>query len=213
MAITASLKNFTVPTDGNGGGLLMPKLKYRFRASFVNFGSGKDVVELTRQVVDIKRPSVNFNPFALDIYNSKVYMQGKPEWQETTINLRDDATGLVARLVSEQIQRQFDFMEQSSAASAGDYKFALKYDVLDGGNGATTGPTILETWEMEGCQVSQCDWGDMNYGSNEAAMIALTIRFDNAVLLNGTGSQYSTTNGHIPFGSGGTGVVPTQTAT
>jgi hypothetical protein len=208
MAITASLKNFTVPTDGNGGGLLMPKLKYRFRASFVNFGSGKDVVELTRQVVDIKRPSVNFNPFALDIYNSKVYMQGKPEWQETTINLRDDATGLVARLVSEQIQRQFDFMEQSSAATAGDYKFAMRYEVLDGGNGQN--PVILETWDLEGCQISQADWGDMNYGSNEAAQIALTIRFDNAALTPLTPGQNMA---HIPFGSGGTGVVPTGTAT
>lgn len=208
MAITASLKNFTVPTDGNGGGLLMPKLKYRFRASFVNFGSGKDVVELTRQVVDIKRPSVNFNPFALDIYNSKVYMQGKPEWQETSINLRDDATGLVARLVSEQIQRQFDFMEQSSAATAGDYKFAMRYEVLDGGNGQN--PVILETWDLEGCQISQADWGDMNYGSNEAAQIALTIRFDNAALTPLTPGQNMS---HIPFGSGGTGVVPTGTAT
>ena len=208
MAITASLKNFTVPTDGNGGGLLMPKLKYRFRATFLNFGSGKDVIELTRQVVDIKRPSVNFNPFALDIYNSKVYMQGKPEWQETTINLRDDATGLVARLVSEQIQRQFDFMEQSSAASAGDYKFAMKYEVLDGGNGQN--PVVLETWDLEGCQISQADWGDMNYGTSEAAQIALTVRFDNAALTPFTQGQNMA---HIPFGSGGTGVVPTQTAT
>ena len=208
MAITASLKNFTVPTDGNGGGLLMPKLKYRFRATFINFGSGKDVIELTRQVVDIKRPSVNFNPFALDVYNSKVYMQGKPEWQETTINLRDDATGLVARLVSEQIQRQFDFMEQSSAASAGDYKFALRYEVLDGGNGQN--PVVLETWDMEGCQISQADWGDMNYGTSEAAQIALTVRFDNAVLAPFTAGQNMA---HIPFGSGATGVVPTQTAT
>ena len=208
MAITASLKNFTVPTDGNGGGLLMPKLKYRFRASFINFGSGKDVVELTRQVVDIKRPSVNFNPFALDIYNSKVYLQGKPEWAETTINLRDDATDLVARLVSEQIQRQFDFMEQSSAATAGDYKFAMRYEVLDGGNGQN--PVILETWDLEGCQISQADWGDMNYGSNEAAQIALTIRFDNAALTPLTPGQNMA---HIPFGSGGTGVIPTSTAT
>jgi len=183
MAITASLKNFTVPVDGNGGGLLMPKLKYRFRASFVGFGNPSSGIstELTRQVVDIKRPSVNFNPFVLDIYNSKIYMQGKPEWAETTINLRDDVTGLVSKLVSEQIQKQFDFLEQSSAASAGDYKFALKYEVLDGGNG--TNYQTLETWELDGCQISQCDWGDMNYGSNEAAMIAVTIRFDNAILV------------------------------
>jgi hypothetical protein len=204
MAITASLANFTVPTGGSSGTLLMPKLKYRFRAIFVNFGSGKgDVVELTKQVVDIKRPSVNFNPFALDVYNSKVYLQGKPEWQETTINLRDDATGMVAKLVAEQIQKQFDFMEMSSAATAGDYKFGMRYEVLDGGNGKVD-PVVLETWDLEGCQLSQADWGDMNYGTSEAAQVALTVRFDNAVL---TPLQPTTDMPHQSFGKGTTTVI------
>jgi hypothetical protein len=204
MAITASLANFTVPTGGASGTLLMPKLKYRFRTIFVNFGGGKgDVVELTKQVIDIKRPSIQFNPFALDIYNSKVYLQGKPDWQETTVNLRDDATGLVAKLVAEQVQKQFDFMEMSSAASAGDYKFGMRYEVLDGGNG-NVDPVVLETWDMEGCQISQADWGDMNYGTSEAATISLTIRFDNAVLI----PLSSATNiPHQSFGKGTTTVV------
>lgn len=204
MAITASLANFTVPTGGTSGTLLMPKLKYRFRAIFVNFGSGKgDVVELTKQVVDIKRPNVNFNPFALEVYNSKVWLQGKPEWQETTINLRDDATGMVAKLVAEQIQKQFDFLEMSSAATAGDYKFGMRYEVLDGGNGNVE-PVVLETWDLEGCQLSQADWGDMNYGTSEAAQVALTVRFDNAAL---TPLSAPTNMPHQAFGSGTTTVV------
>jgi len=74
----ASLANFTVPLSNsqsaNSQGLLMPKLKYRFRATFVNFGTGINVNELTKQVVDIKRPNVNFNPITLDVYNSKVFL-------------------------------------------------------------------------------------------------------------------------------------------
>jgi hypothetical protein len=158
----------------------MPKLKYRFRATFEGFGVSADKTELTKQVVDIKRPSVNFNPITVDVYNSKVYLQGKPEWQETTINLRDDAAGNVSRLVGEQIQKQFDFAEQSSAASGIDYKFLLRYEVLDGGNGANQ-PNVLETWELYGVMISQVDYGDMNYSSNDPATIALTLRFDNAV--------------------------------
>jgi hypothetical protein len=197
----SSLTRFTVPlaTDQSASaqGLLMPKLKFRFRASFDGFGVSQPKVELTKQVMDIKRPSVNFNPFAIDVYNSKVYLQGKPEWQETSVNLRDDAAGNVAKLVGEQIQKQFDFMEQSSAASGIDYKFILRYEVLDGGNGAST-PNILETWELYGCQVSQVDYGEMNYGSNEPATIALTIRFDNAIqspIGTGVGSTVARTIG------------------
>ena len=180
----ASLTKFTVPLASNQSassqGLLMPKLKYRFRASFENFGVSADRVELTKQVADIKRPSVSFNPVTVDVYNSKVYLQGKPEWAETSINLRDDAGGNVARLIGEQIQKQFDFLEQASAVSGADYKFILRYEVLDGGNGAAQ-PNVLETWELYGCFISNADYGDMNYSSNDPVQIALNIRFDNAI--------------------------------
>jgi len=197
----ASLSKFTVPLANNQSsdtqGLLMPKLKYRFRVTFTNFGVTNQTNELTKQVADIKRPSVKFAPVTIDVYNSKVYLQGKPEWDETTINLRDDATGAVSKLVGQQIQKQFDFMEQASAASGINYKFQTTYEILDGGNGTST-PTVLEAWELDGCFLSSADYGDMNYGSNDPVMIALTIRFDNAVQTIGGGvgtSVVSTTPG------------------
>lgn len=180
----ASLTKFTVPLASNQSassqGLLMPKLKYRFRASFEGFGVSSDVVEMTKQVMDIKRPSVNFNPITLDVYNSKVYLQGKPEWQETSVNLRDDAGGNVARLIGEQLQKQFDFLEQASAVSGADYKFVMRYQVLDGGNGAAQ-PNVLEEWMLYGCFISSVDYQDLNYATNDAATIAMNIRFDNAI--------------------------------
>lgn len=186
----ASLSKFTVPLANNQSadsqGLLMPKLQYRFRANFVNFGVSNQTNELTKQVVDIKRPNVNFTPITLDVYNSKVYLQGKPEWQETTINLRDDATGAVSKLVGQQVQKQYDFMEQASAASGINYKFQLTYEMLDGGNG-TVAPNVLEAWELDGCFLSQVDWGNMDYKSNDPVQIALTIRFDNAIQTHGGG--------------------------
>lgn len=206
---TASLTRLTVPLATSDSssvqGLLMPKLKYRFRVTFENFGATADKrLELTKQVVDIKRPSINFNPITLDVYNSKVYLQGKPEWGESSINLRDDAAGNVSKLVGEQIQKQFDFMEQASAASGYDYKFSLRYEVLDGGNGAKT-PGVLETWELSGCMLSAVDYGDMNYGTNDPVQIALTIKFDNAVqspLEQGVGSAVARTVNNMITGDG-----------
>lgn len=176
----ASLSNFTVPVPGVSGSLLMPKLKYRFRATFNGFGSDTGTTELTRQIVDIKRPSVKFAPVTIDVYNSKVYLQGKPEWDETTINLRDDVTGAVSKLVGEQVQKQFDFLEQASAPSGQNYKFSMTFDILDGGNGGN-GPVVLESWDILGCFLSSVDYGDMAYNSNDPVQIALTVRFDNAI--------------------------------
>ena len=178
----ASLSNFTVPLAAQPGsqGLLMPKLKYRFRATFINFGVSNTTTELTKQVADIKRPNVNFNPITIEVYNSKVFLQGKPEWQETTVNFRDDATGAVSKLVGQQMQKQFDFLEQSSAPSGIDYKFQLIFDMLDGGNGNTT-PNVLESWELDGCFLSSVDYGEMAYSSSDPVQIACNIKFDNAI--------------------------------
>ena len=194
MAIaSSSLFNMTVASDNAGGnqGLLMPKLQYRFRALFLNFGTGGSTQELTKQVIDIARPSVSFTEIPIDIYNSKIYLAGKHEWTTTTINMRDDAGGNVSKLVGQQIQKQMDFVEQASAATAQDYKFEINYEVLDGGNGLAT-PTVLEKWELYGCFIQTVNYNNMNYSSNEMATISLTVRYDNAIqspLTSGIGTS------------------------
>ena len=117
MAVS-SLTRMTVPLasdqSANAQGLLMPKLKYRFRVTFENFGVTSPRTELTKQVIDFTRPQVTFDPIEIPIYNSKMYLAGRPTWQEATVNFRDDANGSVSLLVGEQLQKQFDFAEQVS---------------------------------------------------------------------------------------------------
>ena len=203
---TSSLTNFTVPLSTNQSassqGLLMPKLKFRFRVTFLNFGVTQPSTELTKQVMDFKRPSVSFDPIEIPIYNSKVYLAGKPTWAEVTCNLRDDSGGEVSKRVGEQMQKQYDFFEQSSASSGIDYKFTTVLEVLDGGNGTNT-PNILETWEMYGCYLSGTDYGDNNYGTNDPMTISLTIRYDNALQTptgSGIGAQVTRTLGTVITG-------------
>ena len=183
MAVS-SLTRMTVPLASDQSastqGLLMPKLKYRFRAVFENFGVSTPRTELTKQVIDFTRPSVTFDEIEVPIYNSRLYLAGKHSWEMVTVNVRDDASGAVARLVGEQLQKQLDFMEQASAASGIDYKFTTRCEILDGGNGAVQ-PIVLETWELYGCFLQNVNYNDLNYGSSEAVTITMSIRFDNAV--------------------------------
>jgi len=202
----ASLTRMTVPLASDQSsstqGLLMPKLKYRFRVIFENFGVSTPRTELTKQVMDFTRPNVTFDTQTIDIYNSKIYYAGKHEWQEITVNFRDDASGQVARLVGEQVQKQMDMMEQASAASGIDYKFTTRCEVLDGGNGANA-PTALETWELYGCLVSGVNWNDLNYGDSGPVTIAMTMRFDNAIqtpIGSGIGATVGRTVGTVITG-------------
>ena len=202
----SSLTRMTVPLASDQSnpnqGLLMPKLKYRFRVMFENFGVSTPRTELTKQVIDFARPTATFEEITIDLYNSKMYLAGKANWETITINLRDDAGGQVQRLVGEQLQKQMDFMEQASAASGIDYKFVTKCEILDGGNGLST-PTVLETWELYGCFLTSANYNDLNYSTSEAVTIALTMRFDNALqtpLGTGVGTPVGRTNGGVVTG-------------
>lgn len=94
--------------------------------------------------------------------------------------MRDDINGEMTRRVGEQMQKQFDFFEQMSSVSGVDYKFTLKYEVLDGGNGSTA-PGVLETWELYGCYIENVNYNDFSYQSSEPATITMSIKYDNAL--------------------------------
>jgi hypothetical protein len=182
---TASLTKLTVPLasdqSSSAQGLLMPKLKFRFRVTFLGLGVTQPTTELTKQVMDFSRPTVTFDNIDLPIYNSTIRLAGKHSWGDITCTLRDDAGGNVSRLVGEQLQKQLDFMEQSSAASGIDYKFTTVFEVLDGGNGVNV-PIALETWTIMGCYLQGVNYGDANYGTGTEPMtVAMTIRYDNAM--------------------------------
>ena len=183
MAIS-TLSKITVPLDtgdsASNQGLLMPKLQYRFRVTLENFGVSTPTTELTKQVIDVTRPVVNFEEMEIPIYNSRAYLAGRHNWDPITLNLREDVNNNVQKLVGEQLQKQFDFYEQSSAASGQDYKFTTRIELLDGGNGANT-PTVLETFELYGCFVQNANYNSLAYSANEPVTVTLAIRYDNAI--------------------------------
>jgi len=189
----ASLNRFTVPLANNQSsntqGLLMPKLAYRFRVTLDGFGvAGTPSTELTKQVMNVTRPSMTFAEIPIAVYNSTVKLAGRHSFDPATLTLRDDVTGAVSKKVGEQLQKQFDVYEQSGAASGIDYKFRMRVEILDGGNGAYE-PTSLESFEFLGCFLSKAVYQSGDYTKNDPLDIALTITYDNAVQLNRPGGE------------------------
>ena len=207
MAIS-TLSKFTVPLANDQSsasqGLLMPKLQYRFRAILENFGVSTPRSELTKQIMDVTRPDLNFEQITLDVYNSRVYMAGKHTWNPITINIRDDVNNAVTKLVGEQIQKQFDFFEQSSAASGIDYKFTSRIEILDGGGGSST-PNVLETFELYGAYIENVNYNTMAYATSDPATITMSIRYDNCIQTpqgTGIGTAVTRTLGTLSTGGG-----------
>ena len=184
MPIT-TLQNISVPTEGAGSNssLLMPKLQYRFRVFLDNFGTtgaADGTREISRQVVDVTRPNLSFEQMTIDAYNSRTYLAGKHTWDPITLTLREDANNNVQKIVGQQIQRQFDFYEQSSAVSSGTYKFQTRIEILDGGNGAN-GANIIDRFHLVGCYIESANYNTLAYATNEPVTTTLSIRYDNAI--------------------------------
>ena len=207
MAVS-SLQRMTVPLASDQSssvqGLLMPKLQYRFRVSLENFGVSTPTTELTKQVMDVTRPNLSFEKITLDVYNSKVYLAGKHTWEPITLNLREDVNNNVQKLVGEQLQKQFDFFEQSAAASGADYKFLTRIEILDGGNGALS-PNILETFELYGCYLESANYNSLAYQENTPVSVTLAIAYDNAIQTpkgTGIGTEVGRTISSLATGGG-----------
>jgi len=89
-----------------------------------------------------------------------------------------------------------------SSVSGIDYKFTLKYELLDGGNGATA-PGVLETWELYGCYIENVNYNDLAYTASDPATITMSIRYDNALntpLGNGVGAPVTRGAGSVATG-------------
>ena len=78
------------------------------------------------------------------------------------------------------MQKQLNHFEQTAFASGINYKFVMLVETMDGGN-----DNVLEAWTMEGCFLSNVDYGDLDYTVSDFQTISMTIRIDNATLADG----------------------------
>lgn len=177
-----TVDRYGVPMPGGIGiGILMPKLKHRFRVITFGFGQVQSAQTIfTQQVVTAGRPNIQFNNTPLHSYNNITYIAQKPEWQTIEITLRDDITNLITSQVSAQVQSQMNHYTQSAAAAGVNYKFSMYIQTLDGTVNAKSTDSVLESWFLEGCYLEQVAYDSLDYSSSDAVMLTLTVRYDNA---------------------------------
>jgi len=195
---TYTLDKFGVPIDGaRQGPLKQPKIKHRFRVRFLNFGAiGNNAQDVTLNLESATLPKFNHEAIAVHSYNSIAYYGGKLTMDEVELVVRDDVTNTATVNIGAQEQRQLDHYNQTGYRSATDYKFTTLIEVMDGGNTA-----VLEGWTLEGCFLVSSNYGDLNYSSNDAKTISMTIRYDNATYVDENGNTLMVTPASDPQSS------------
>jgi hypothetical protein len=202
----ADLTQFGVPTD-SGTAIVMPKLQYRFRVKMINFGNDATSDDFTQNVVSMSRPSITHDEITIDAYNSRAYAAGKHTWEPVTLTMRDDVNNSVNKHIAAQLQKQMNHGQQSTPLAAGDYKFGILVEQLDGANPAT----VIETWSLNGCFIQNVNYGENNYATSDAMQITVTIRYDSADIhseeLSGVSDTGALTDGNLSGPGGNTSVL------
>lgn len=164
---------------------MQPKLGYRFKVSFVGLGgvaSSANSTTLTAYVTSVTPPDFSQDEVPIDAYVSRYYVIGKHTIGDLSLELRNDASNIVASEIQKQIDRQYNASSQSHSPTAGAVKFMTRIFYLDGANNADgrgNAPEVLEGFVCTGCWIKNVSWGQLTYTSSDPVQISVTIRPDN----------------------------------
>ena len=144
-----------------------PKMKNRYVMEIENIPS--------YLVKAANRPSIQFEPIVLDHINVKRKLKGKGDWQDVTITLYDPIVPSAAQAVMDWIR-----LGHESITGRDGYADFYKKDITF----YMLGPVgdKIEQWKLKGAFISQANFGDLAFDSNEPATIELTLSYDYAIL-------------------------------
>ena len=144
-----------------------PKMKNRYVMEIENIPS--------YLVKAANRPSIQFEPIVMDHINVKRKLKGKGDWQDVTITLYDPIVPSAAQAVMDWIR-----LGHESITGRDGYADFYKKDI----NLYMLGPVgdKIEQWTLKGAFISQANFGDLSFDSNDPATIELTLSYDYAIL-------------------------------
>jgi T4-like virus tail tube protein gp19 len=121
------------------------------------------------------RPTIQFETITLDHINVKRKLKGKGEWQDLTITLFDPIVPSGAQYVMDWIR-----LSHESITGRDGYADFYKKDITF----YMLGPVgdKIEQWTLKGAFISQANFGDLDFSSNDPATIELTLTYDYAIL-------------------------------
>ena len=121
------------------------------------------------------RPSMTNGEIVLDHINVDRKVKGKTRWNDIAITLYDPIVPSGAQAVMNWIRRHHESLTGRDGYSA-DYKEQITFNSL-----SATGEYI-EEWTLVGAFILDSNFQSMDWGTEDAVTIELTLKYDYAVL-------------------------------
>jgi hypothetical protein len=121
------------------------------------------------------RPTVEIASQEIHWINTVRYIAGKAKFSTMSVTLYDPIAPSGAQQVMEWIRTHFESVSARSGY-ADFYKRDIQLKMLD-----PVG-TVVELWDIKGAQITNATFGELDYGTEDASEISLTLQMDNCVL-------------------------------
>lgn len=121
------------------------------------------------------RPTYTTEEVTIPWINSTRYLAGKTTFGTLAVTLHDPIAPAGSQQVMEWIRLTFESVSGRSGY-ADFYKRDVQIKMLD-----PVG-TVVQLWDLKGAWLTEANFNDLSYDGSDTTEIALTLRFDNAVL-------------------------------
>ena len=121
------------------------------------------------------KPSMTNNEVELDHINIKRYLKGKSEWNDISITLYDPIVPSGAQAAMEWIR-----LHHESATGRDGYSSFYKKEVRL--HQLSPLGEVVEEWILKGAFITEAEFGEYDWSSEDVQEISLTLRYDWAFL-------------------------------
>ena len=123
----------------------------------------------------ISRPGIAQEAKKMDHMNTYRKIAGRLEWQDVTCTLYDPIVPSGAQAVMEWVRLHYESVT-GRAGYSDFYKKDVTFNVL--------GPVgdKVEEWTLKGTYIEAANFGTMDYATSDPVEIALTLKYDYAIL-------------------------------
>ena len=148
-----------------------PKRQNRFILRF------KDTLGINEWFVEsAARPKIDITPVEIQFLNTSTYVAGRFKWNSITVKFRDPIGPSAAQALMEWVRLHAESVTGRMGYAAG-YKQDIDLELLD-----PTG-VVIEKWILQGCILTNVDFGTLGYSTDALVDISATIQPDRCILV------------------------------
>lgn len=127
-------------------------------------------------VMSTSRPKINIGEVEIPFLNTSTWVAGRFTWDTIDVTFKDPIGPSAAQALMEWVRLHAESVTGRMGYAAG-YKKNVELEMLDPAG------VVIEKWILEGTFLTNVNFGELSYSSEDIAEITATLRPDRCILV------------------------------